>query len=237
MTLRSHQGRCLNISDIRRTFAPPLTRVTFGIHRIAQGTTMTIRTNRLEHQVDLRLRAQSSLGRDASPGQVAGGVASALGVLMDMASSPDTAADALAVLHELQVHQVELALQSEELRASLSDLELAMARQVQLYDCAPVAQFTVDEQLLVLEANLTGAQLLATDREALLGMSLGSFLAPPSLDELGQLLSTSRQGQSSGATDLVLTSDVGGPHRVHASVCVDPVVGRYIVVFMDTSER
>ncbi len=198
---------------------------------------MTTRTNILDHQVELRLRAQSSLGRDANPAKVSGGVASALGVLLDMASSPDTATDALAVLHELQVLQVELALQSEELRANLSELELAMARQVQLYDCSPVAQFTVDEQLLVLEANLTGAQLLATDREALLGMGLGSFLSQRSLDDIQMLLSKARQGQTSCATDLVLTADVGSPHRVHASVCVDPVAGRYIVVLMDASER
>ena len=53
--------------------------------------------------------------------------------------SPDTAADTLKLLHELQVHQVELDLQEEELRRSVAELESALFGSVQLYDFAPAA--------------------------------------------------------------------------------------------------
>src|ERR1700679_1938271 len=59
-------------------------------------------------------------------------------VLHDLASSPSTAAAAMALLHELQVHQVEVDLQDEELRRSCAELESTLTRQIQLYDFAPV---------------------------------------------------------------------------------------------------
>ena len=84
----------------------------------------------------------------------------AYGVLHELASSPTTAADALALLHELQVHQVELDLQAEELRASRMELEAALRRQIQLYDAAPVGHATIDPSCTLLELNLTGAAML-----------------------------------------------------------------------------
>ena len=41
------------------------------------------------------------------------------------------------LLHELQVHQVELELQNEELRNSRTQLEAAVSRYTDIYDFAP----------------------------------------------------------------------------------------------------
>ncbi len=238
MTSTWPRARRLIMADDQFIHMLSRNRATLGIVRSAQeGVTMSSHMNRPDQQLELRLRAQSSLGRDTSSGAVSGGSAAALGVLLDLATSPVTAADALAVLHELQVHQVELALQAEEMRTTTRELEIAMARQVQLYDCAPVAMFTVDAQLCVLEANLTGAQLLTTDREVLMGMNLGSFLSAPSADRLRGILSGVQHGFNRSTLDLTLLATRGAwaQDAVHVSVNVDPVDGRYIVAFMEVA--
>ena len=51
--------------------------------------------------------------------------------------APRTAADTQRLLHELQVHQVELELQNEELRQAREAGEAALARYTALYDGAP----------------------------------------------------------------------------------------------------
>ena len=85
-------------------------------------------------------------------------------------------ADAQRVLHDLQVHQIELELQNEELRQAQDALEASRARYFDLYDLAPVGYFTLDEDGLILEANLTGATLLGVARGALVKQPLSRFV-------------------------------------------------------------
>ena len=86
--------------------------------------------------------------------------------------------ETLRLVHELQVHQVELEMQNEELRRAQEELEASRARYFDLYDLAPVGYFTVSEQGTILEANLTAATLLGIERGTLLAQPLTRFVAP-----------------------------------------------------------
>ena len=90
-------------------------------------------------------------------------------MLHRLASSPETAIEALSLLHELQVYQVELALQDEELRASRVELELLVKRQLQLYDASPAGSLTIDQMTVITELNLAAARLLGLKRAAAIG--------------------------------------------------------------------
>ena len=87
-----------------------------------------------------------------------------------------TPEDAQLLFHELRVHQIELELQNEELRRAQLALELVRERYFDLYDMAPVGYCTVDEQGLILEANLTAAGLLGVSRSALVKRRLTHFM-------------------------------------------------------------
>ncbi|MCX6005929.1 MAG: PAS domain-containing protein, partial [Chloroflexi bacterium] len=63
------------------------------------------------------------------------------------------------LVHELQVHQVELEMQNEELRRTQEELDASKQRYFELYDVAPVGYFSISEKGIILEANLTGANL------------------------------------------------------------------------------
>lgn len=79
-------------------------------------------------------------------------------------------------LHELQVHQVELEMQKEELRAAHEIIEAERARYSYLYDLAPMGNCTVSEQGVILEANLTAANLLGMTRSELIKESIFRFI-------------------------------------------------------------
>ncbi len=87
-----------------------------------------------------------------------------------------------ALVHELQVHQVELEMQNEELRQTQMDLAAARDRFVDLYDLAPVGYLTLDSDGSVTGANLTAAAMLATDRKTLLGKTFSHHVAPADAD-------------------------------------------------------
>ena len=86
------------------------------------------------------------------------------------------------LLHELQIHQIELEMQNEELRRTQHELECSQARYFNLYDLAPAGYLTLDKAGLILEANLTIATLLGMPRGALLKQPLTRFILPSDQD-------------------------------------------------------
>jgi len=80
------------------------------------------------------------------------------------------------LLHELRVHQIELEMQNDELRRTQAELESARASYFDLYNLAPVGYVVVSEQGLLLEANLTAAVLLGSDRGALVRQPFSRFI-------------------------------------------------------------
>ena len=87
-----------------------------------------------------------------------------------------TAAETQQLLHELRVHQIELEMQNDELRRTQLELETTRANYFDLYNLAPVGYFVVSEQGFILEANLTAAVLLGSDRGALVRQPFSRFI-------------------------------------------------------------
>ncbi len=80
------------------------------------------------------------------------------------------------LIHELQVHQIELEMQNEELRTAQEDLEQSRSRYADLYDFAPVGYFTFDKNGLILDVNLTGAGQLGMERGLIIKKPFSRFI-------------------------------------------------------------
>jgi len=171
---------------------------------------------------DLRSRAASRLTGAAGAQGSATGPADALSVLHALASSPDTAHDALALLHELQVHQVELDLQAQELQDSRVELETALRRQIELYDGQPAACFTIDRQLTVRELNRAGASLLGVERDAACGLSLEALFTASGIDRLQTMVAMMTVGEPVPAATLQGRPVDGRPRALHVQLGADP---------------
>ena len=86
--------------------------------------------------------------------------------------------DIKRLIHELDVHQIELDMQNDELRRAQAEIELSRAKYVDLYDFAPVGYFTLTATGRIEEVNLTGAKLLEVERTNLVNRDFRSFIAP-----------------------------------------------------------
>jgi len=84
-------------------------------------------------------------------------------------------ADYLKLIHELEVHQIELEMQNEELIHTRSEAIEYAEKYIDLYDFAPVGYFTISKAGTIIELNLRGCQMLGKERSYLLNNPFGSF--------------------------------------------------------------
>ena len=81
-----------------------------------------------------------------------------------------------SLLHELQVHQIELEMQNEELRESHNALDIVRTRYFDLYDLAPIGYLTLNSHGAIQQANLTVANLLGMTRGSLIKQPLSKLI-------------------------------------------------------------
>jgi len=82
--------------------------------------------------------------------------------------------DTLKLIHELEVHQIELEMQNEDLMLANSRAETAIA----LYDLSPSGYFTLSRDGSILELNLTAANMLDKPGLDLIGNNFNLFITP-----------------------------------------------------------
>ena len=80
------------------------------------------------------------------------------------------------LIHELEVHQIELQMQNDELHRIQNELEKTRDRYSHLYDFSPVGYFTLSEKGNIEEVNLTGVTMLGVERNALIGKPFSRFI-------------------------------------------------------------
>jgi len=94
--------------------------------------------------------------------------------------TPPSTPDAGRLVHELQVHQVELEMQNAELKDARDQMESMLERYTDLYDFAPVGYFSLDEHGRILELNLRGASQLGVERAGVINRLFQYFVVPDS---------------------------------------------------------
>ncbi|NDP22329.1 MAG: hypothetical protein GZ091_14795 [Paludibacter sp.] len=88
------------------------------------------------------------------------------------------------LLHELQVHQIELEMQNDELKKALENTATATA----LYDFAPAGYFTLDRDSTISQMNLNGAKMLGKSRSELVDVKFILFVSTENLGAFNEFL-------------------------------------------------
>ncbi len=174
---------------------------------------------------ELRRRAEEKLGRRR---QTAAG------------SPPATKAEIQRLLHELQVHQIELEMQNEELIEARAELELTLNLYTELYAFAPVGYFTLARDGAIRRANLTGAKLLGVALSELVRRRFEFFISPESRTTFRTFLEKVFISEKKESCDLALQNNGSAPLWVHVEAVIEFPRGEgelcYVVV-SDITER
>jgi len=108
------------------------------------------------------------------------------------------------LVHELQVHQIELELQNEQLARAYDEATALRDKYCDLYDFAPIGYFTIGTGGEILEMNLRGAAMLGAGRAELAGRRIKDFLQPESLSAFDEFLSATVMGLEEESATLLL---------------------------------
>src|SRR5512133_1872782 len=93
---------------------------------------------------------------------------------------PATETDTLRLIHELEVHQIEVEMQNEELLQAKAELEATLSLYAELYAFASVGYFTLTRDGTIRRANITGAKLMGVELSELIYRRLALFVLPES---------------------------------------------------------
>src|SRR5262245_10255538 len=149
--------------------------------------------------------------------------------------------DPKRILHELEIHQIELEMQNRELLESQQRLVESESRYVDLYDFAPVGYCTLDPHGYIQKINLTGAALLEMPREQLIGKSFRSIAAYSDPFRFQAYWKRCVEGNARVTCDITLSLR-GKDHRIVRIIC-EPVTNRdgvttaYRMALIDVTEE
>jgi PAS domain-containing protein len=115
--------------------------------------------------------------------------------------------DLKKLLHELQVHQIELEMQNDELREAYETAETALKKYTMLYDFSPMGYFTLDSEGSICDLNFTAAEMLGDKRFSLIDSNFKLFISKDSQPVFNAFFSKVYTGKAKESCEVMLGYD------------------------------
>lgn len=150
---------------------------------------------------------------------------------------PPAGDEASRLLHELQVHQIELEIQNAELRQARDEVETVLENYTDLYDFAPVGYVTLSPDGVVRTANLTASGLLGMERSRLPGRNIALFVEKETRPLFAAFLDKVFSSQGKESCEVALTTTGSAPLFVQIDAVLSASGQECRAVLIDISGR
>ena len=131
--------------------------------------------------------------------------------------------DPKRLVHELEVHQIELEMQNEELAQSRAQVEAGLHEYTDLYDFAPIGYFTLARDGAIHRVNVTGANLMGAERDSLIKRRFGVFVSAQSRLVFNAFIEKVFGSNRKEACEVQLLKDGPAPSWVHVEALREDV--------------
>ncbi len=126
-------------------------------------------------------------------------------------------ADKLKLIHELEVHQIELELQNVEFMEAKRQADAAVDQYTELYDFAPSGYFTLSNEGKIVKLNLCASQMLGKERAHLINRLFGLFVSIETKPTFNLFLGNLFDSKIKTECEITLLSDSNSSMIVHLS--------------------
>jgi PAS domain S-box-containing protein len=140
--------------------------------------------------------------------------------------SPITETDTQRLIHELEVHQIELEMQNEELLQANAELESTLSQYAELYAFASVGYFTLTRDGTIRRANLTAVKLMGVGLSELITRRFAVFISPESRISFSAFLDRVFTSSKREICEVTIQKDGSDLLQVQIEAIVDSSSGR-----------
>jgi len=148
-----------------------------------------------------------------------------------------TETEILRLVHELQVHQIELEMQNEELRNARDVVEITSLKYTELYDFAPTGYFTLSKKGEIVEINLSGAKLLGKNSSELINSNFKFFVSNDTRSVFNFFLQNIFDYKTKQTCEVILSPDENLPVYVYLSGIPNDYGEQCFITAVDVSEK
>jgi PAS domain S-box-containing protein len=141
-------------------------------------------------------------------------------------SATDANADTQRLIHELEVHQIELEMQNEALLQANAELESTLSQYAELYAFASVGYFTLTRDGTIRRANLTAEKLMGVVLSEMIKRRFAVFISPESRMTFSAFLDTVFTSGNKETCEVTIQRDGSDPLWVHIEATVDSSGGQ-----------
>ena len=152
-------------------------------------------------------------------------------------SSMQRETDDKALLHELQVHQIELEMQNEALVTAQAERQAIVDRYTNLFDFAPIGYVNLSVSGQVLLSNLAFATMVGLPRANLIDRRFGLFVATPDRAAFSDFLAAVFASGEKKVCELQLELEHGKPLFVRLEAICSANGSECLVAVIDVTER
>jgi len=152
-------------------------------------------------------------------------------------AEPISESEVLKLIHELQVHQIELELQNKELIEAKEAAQIATEKYVVLYDFALFGFFTLSKEGEILAVDFNGAKMLGKNRSELVNRRFPLFISDdskPIFNSFCEKISSSKAKQS---CEVELLNNSSSPTYLHLSGVIKENDDQFFVMALDITSR
>jgi PAS domain S-box-containing protein len=146
-------------------------------------------------------------------------------------------AEIYKLLHELEVHQIELQLQNEELIQAKEQAVAASEKYIELYDFAPTGYFSLSRKGEIIQLNLTAAKMLGKGRSQVKNKLFQTFVSLDSLHLFNVFLGKVFNSNFKESCELTLLSNGEKPLYFYLTGILNENGDQCFVTATDISER
>lgn len=155
----------------------------------------------------------------------------------DVKRKPLFEVDTMKLLHELEVHQIELELINNELNSEKERAEISSEKYIELYDFAPTAYFTLSREGEILELNHAASKMLSNDRVSLKNKHFALYVSFPSKPIFNLFLKKVFESNRRETCELCFETKKSTPTFTYLTGTVKENGAQCLITAVDISER